>query len=270
MDFVTGLPRTSDGMDSIWVVVDRLTKSAHFVPVKTTYSVDKLAQTYVSEIVRLHGVPLSIISDRGAQFTSDFWKGLHTTFGTNVNLRSAFHPQSYGQSERVIRTLEDMLRACVLDFQGSWKSHLPLAEFAYNNSYQASIGMTPFEALYGRPCRSPICWTEVGDSLLTGTTVVAEITENIKIIKERLRASQSRQKSYADHGRRPLQFEVGKYVLLRVSPRKGITRFGLKGKLAPRFIGPFQIVEKVGEVAYRLALPASMGHVHNLFHVSML
>lgn len=227
MDFV-GLPRTSDGMDSIWVVVDRLTKTAHFVPVKTTYLVDKLAQTYVSEIVQLHGVPLSIISDRGAQFTSDLWKSLHKAFGTNVTLSSAFHPQSDGHSERVIRILEGMLRACVLEFQGSWKGHLSLAEFGYNNSYQASIGMVPFEALYGRPCRSPICWTEVGDSLLIGPTIIAEITENIRIIKERLRAAQSRQKSYADHRRRPLQFEVGKFVLLRVSPKKGVTRFGLR------------------------------------------
>ncbi|XP_026458679.1 uncharacterized protein LOC113359225 [Papaver somniferum] len=130
--------------------------------------------------------------------------------------------------------------------------------------------MAPFEALYGRPCRSPICWTKVGDSLLTGAIIIAETTEIIRIIKERLRAAQSRQKSYACHSRRPLQFEVGKYVLLRVSPKKGITRFGLKEKLAPRFTGPFQIVEKIAEVAYRLALPVSMGQIHNIFYVYML
>lgn len=163
-----------------------------------------------------------------------------------------------------------MLRACVLDFQGNWVTHLPLAEFAYNNSYQASIGMAPFEALYGRPCRSPICWVEVGYNLLTGPTIVAETTENIKIIKERLRTAQGRQKSYADHRRRLLRFEVGQNMLLRVSPKKGITRFGLKGKLSPRFIGPFQIVDKIGKVAYKLALPTSLGQVHDVFHVSML
>lgn len=148
-----------------------------------------------------------------------------------------------------------------------WKTRIPLAEFAYNNSYLASIGMAPFEALYGRPCISPICWAEIGENSLVGRGVVAETTENIKIIRGRLREAQSRQKSYTDHSCRPLHFEVGQNLLLRVSPKKGL---GLKGKLAPRFIGPFQIIEKTGEVAYRLALPAHMGHIHDVFHVSML
>ncbi|KAI3841279.1 hypothetical protein MKW98_007760 [Papaver atlanticum] len=232
-------------MDSIWIVVDRITKTAQFVPVRTSYSVDKLARLYVSDVVQLHGVPLSITSDMGAQFISAFWKSFQKAFESNIDLSSGFHPQSYGQSEQVVWVLEDMLRACVLDFQANWKSHIPLAEFAYNNSYLASTGMAPFEALYGRPCISPICWAEVGENSLVGRRVVAETTENIRIIRGRLREAQSRQKSYADHSCRPLHFEVGQNLLLRVSPKKGL---GLKGKLAPRFIGPFQIIEKIGEI----------------------
>ena len=156
MDFVVGLPRTMGKYDSIWVIVDRLTKSANFIPVKVTYNAEKLAKIYISEIVRLHGVPLSIISDRGTQFTSKFWKTLHAELGTRLDLSTAFHPQTDGQSERTIQVLEDMLRACVIEFGGHWDNFLPLAEFSYNNSYHSSIDMAPFEALYGRRCRSPI------------------------------------------------------------------------------------------------------------------
>ena len=160
MDFVTGLPRTARKFDSIWVIVDRLTKSAHFLPVKTTYTVEEYSKLYVKEIVRLHGVPTSIISDRGTQFTANFWKSFQRGLGTQVNLSTAFHPQTDGQAERTIQTLEDMLRACVIDFKGSWDDHLPLIEFAYNNSYHSSIKMAPYEALYERKCRSPIGWFE--------------------------------------------------------------------------------------------------------------
>ena len=153
MDFVTGLTKSQRGYDSVWVIVDRLTKSAHFLPVKTTYGVAKYAQIYLDEIVRLHGVPVSIISDRGTQFTSRFWRALQEALGTRLDLSTTFHPQTDGQSERTIQILEDMLRACVMDFGGGWERYLPLAEFAYNNSYQASIQMEPFEALYGRRCR---------------------------------------------------------------------------------------------------------------------
>ena len=163
-----------------------------------------------------------------------------------------------------------MLRACVMDFQGSWSEHLPLAEFAYNNSYQPSIGMAPYEALYGRPCRSPNCWIEAGESRLYGPDIVQETTEKIKLIRERLRTAQSRQKSYADRRRRPLEFKVGDWVFLKVVPRKGIFRFGKKGKLAPRFIGPFEIIRRVGEVAYQIDLPQQVTQVHDVFHVSML
>ena len=160
MDFVTGLPRTTGGFDSIWVIVDRLTKSAHFL--KKTYSTDRLARLYVNRIVCLHGVPVSIVLDREATFTSVFWQELHKALGTRLDFSTAFHPQTDGQSERTIQTLEYILRMCVMDFEGQWDIHLPLIEFAYNNSYHASIEMAPCEALYGRKCRSPLYW-EVGE-----------------------------------------------------------------------------------------------------------
>ena len=192
MDFVIGLPRTQKGMNSIWVIVDRFTKSAHFFPVKTTFNADQLAGLYMNEIVKLHGVPMSIVSDRDSKFVSRFWQSLHRALGTELKFSTAFHPQTDGQTERMIQTLEDMLRLCVLDFKGNWEVHLPLVEFAYNNSNQASIGMAPYEALYGRKCRSPICWTEVGDKALIGPELVRVTTEKIKLIQQRIKTAQSR------------------------------------------------------------------------------
>uniref|UniRef100_A0A2N9G313 RNA-directed DNA polymerase n=1 Tax=Fagus sylvatica TaxID=28930 RepID=A0A2N9G313_FAGSY len=270
MDFVTGFPRTPSGNDSIWVIVDRLTKSAHFLAIKVGLSLEKLAKLYVNEIVRLHRVPVTIVSDRDRRFVSQFWKKLHMAMGTNLNFSTAFHPQTDGQSERTIQILEDMLRACAIDFRGSWEEHLPLVEFAYNNSYQASIQMAPYEALYGRKCRSPICWDDIGERKMLGPEIVQHTVDKIQLIRERLRSAQSRQKSYADTRRRKLEYQVGDHVFLRVSPTKGVMRFGIKGKLSPRFIGPFEVLERVGEVAYRLALPPMLAGVHNVFHVSML
>ena len=163
-----------------------------------------------------------------------------------------------------------MLRLCVLDFQGSWESHLSLVEFAYNNSFHASIGMAPYEALYGRKCRSPVCWTEVGERQILGPEIVQMTTDKIKVIQQRLQTAQSRQKSYADVRRRELEFEEGDHVFLKVSPSKGINRFGKKGKLKPRYVGPFEVLQRVGTVAYRVALPPELSHVHDVFHVSML
>ncbi|GJV43027.1 putative reverse transcriptase domain-containing protein [Tanacetum coccineum] len=167
----------------------------------------------------------------------------------------AYHPQTDGQSKRTIQTLEDMLRACVIDFGGSWDTHLPLAEFSYNSSYHLSIRCAPFEALYRRKCRSPILWVDVRKSRLIGPEFVQETTDKVVLIKERLKAARDCQKSYADNRRKPLEFEVGDQVLLKVSPWKGVVRFGKKGKLAPRYVGPFEIIERIGPVAYRLRLP---------------
>ena len=182
MDFIVGLPRVQKGFDSIWVIVDRLTKSAHFLPVKSTYTMDQYAQLYVQEIVRLHGVPNAIVSDRDPKFTSAFWTSLHRAMGTKLAFSTAYHPQSNGQTERVIQILEDMLRACVLDFKGSWDKYLALAEFTYNNSYRTTIGMAPYEAL-GRKCRSPIHWDEVGERKLIGPELVQQTAEVVEKIR---------------------------------------------------------------------------------------
>ena len=217
MDFITKLPRTPSGFDSIWVVIDRLTKSAHFIPIREDYSAEKLAQIYVREVVSLHGIPISIISDRDGRFLSHSWESFQSALGTQLDLSTAYHPQTDGQSERTIQTLEDMLRACVIDFGGSWDKFLPLAEFSYNNSYHSSIGMAPFEALYGRRCRSPVCWNEVGEAQLTGPELVQETTDMIIKVRDNMLAARSRQKSYADKRRKPLEFEVGDYVMLKVN-----------------------------------------------------
>ena len=156
MDFITKLPKTSSGYDTIWVIVDRLTKSAHFLPIKETDKMEKLTRTYLKEIVRLHGVPISIISGRDRRFTSCFWQSLQKSLGTRLDMSTAYHPQTNGQCERMIQTLEDMLRACMIDFRKAWDIHLPLVEFSYNNSYHTSIKVAPLEALYGRKCISPL------------------------------------------------------------------------------------------------------------------
>ena len=157
MDFITKLPKTSSGCDIIWVIVDRLTKSAHFLASRETDKMEQLTRIYIKEVVSRHGVPISIISDRDARFTSRFWQTLQKVLSTRLDMSTAYHPQTDGQGERTIQTLEDMLRACVVDFGNGWENHLPLVEFSYNNSYHTSIQTAPFEALYGRKCRSPIC-----------------------------------------------------------------------------------------------------------------
>ncbi|KAD2393865.1 hypothetical protein E3N88_40842 [Mikania micrantha] len=268
--FITKLPRTSHNHDSIWVIVDRLTKSAHFIPIREDYSMDRLAKLYINEIVSRHGVPISIISDRDSRFTSRFWQTLQNALGTQINMSTAYHPQTDGQTERTNQTLEDMLRSCVIDFGGSWDVHLPLVEFSYNNSYHTSIRCAPFEALYGRKCRSPVCWSEVGENRIIGPELIQETTDKIALIQERIKAARDRQKSYADNRRRPLEFQIGDLVMLKVSPWKGIFRFGKRGKLSPRFVGPFKILERIGSVAYRLELPPELGNVHDVFHVSNL
>ncbi|PHT27962.1 hypothetical protein CQW23_32429 [Capsicum baccatum] len=240
MYFNTRLSRSRNQYDSIWVIVDRLIKSAHFLPVRTKYSGEVYAKIYIEEIDQLHGEPLSIISDRGTQSSFQFWRPFQKGLGTQVNLSTTFHSQTNSQDERTIQTLKDMLRSCVIDFKGSWIDHLSLVEFAYNNIYHTSIKMAPFETLYGRRCRSLIGWYEC------------------------------RQKSYADVRRRELQFEIGDWVFLKVSPMKGVMRFGKRGKLSPHYVGPYQILKKIGTLAYELELPASLGSIHPVFHISML
>ncbi|GKA20940.1 putative reverse transcriptase domain-containing protein [Tanacetum coccineum] len=270
MDFVTKLPKTVTGQDTIRVIVDRLTKSAHFLPMKETNSMEKLTRQYLKEVISRHGVPVSIISDRDGRFISQFWQSLQKALGTQLDMSTTYHPQTDGQSERTIQTLEDMLRACVTDFGKGWGRHLPLVEFSYNNNYHTSIKAAPFEAMYGRKCRSPVCCSEVGDAQLISPEIVRETTEKIFQIKQRIQAPRDRQKSFADRNRKPLEFQVRDMVMLKVSPWKGVIRFGKRGKLSPRYIGPFKILAKVGTISYRLKLLEQLNRVHNTFHVSNL
>ncbi|KAA0045456.1 pol protein [Cucumis melo var. makuwa] len=245
MDFITGLPRTLRGFTLIWVVVERLTKSAHFILGKSTYTANVC-------------------------FTSKFWKGLQAAMGTRLDFSTTFHPQTDCQTERLNQVLEDMLRACALEFLGSLDFHLHLMEFAYNNSFQATIRMAPFEALYGKCCRSPVCWDEVGEQRLMDPKLVQSTNEAIQKIRSRMQTAQSRQKSYVDVRRKDIEFDVGDKMFLKVAPMKGVLRFERRGKLSPRFVGPFEILERIGPVAYCLALPPSLSAVHDVFHVSML
>ena len=269
IDFVIQLPRRHWRHDTVWVIVNRLTKSAHFLAVRMTFTLEEFYQLYIRENVRLHGVSVSIVSDRDPKFTTHFWKSFQKAMGTQLTMSTMFHPQTDGQSERTIHVLEDMLRACVLDLKGSWEEHLFLEEFAYNNDYQASIQMAPYEALYRRPCRSLTCWTEVGEHSITGPDLIRDTSEKVDLIQKRLLMAQSRQKNYIDRQHRPLEFELGDHVFLKVMPKRRVVRFGKQGKLTPRYIGPIEVLKRVGTVAYRLALPPSLSSIHEVFHVSM-
>ena len=193
---------------------------------------------------------------------------MHETLGTRLEFSTSFHPQTDGQTGRVNQILEDMLRACALDYGSSWDENLPYAEFSYNNSYQSSLKMAPFEALYIRRCRTPLSWDEVGDRQLFGPDLIKESEQKVKLIHDRLKVAQSRQKSYADSKRKETVYEVGDRVYLRVSPLRGVKRFGVKGKLAPCFVGPYKVLECMGEVAYKFELPEGLLGVHDVSHVS--
>jgi hypothetical protein len=212
------LPNTSRHHDSIWVIVDRLTKTAHFLLVHTTHRTEKYAEIYIDQIVHLHGIPRTIVSDRGAPFVARFWEQLQKSLGTHVIRSLAYHPQTDGQTERVNQFLEDMLRACVLHYGKDWDKCLSLAEFSYNNSYQSSLKMAPFEALYGRRCRTPLNWSQAGEREIFWPDLVLEAEAKVRVIKKNLEAAQARQKSYHDKRRKPLQYEVGIMFILRCHP----------------------------------------------------
>ncbi|GKD69967.1 putative reverse transcriptase domain-containing protein, partial [Tanacetum coccineum] len=219
MDFITKLPKSSQGFDTIWVIVDRLTKSAHFLPIRENDPLEKLARLYLNRIVARHRIPVSIICDRDRRFTSNFWRSFQKALGTDLSMSTVYHPETDGQSERTIQTLEDML---------------------------------------------------LGEAQLTGLKLIQETTEKIVLIKQRIQAAQDRQKSYADLKQKPMEFEVGDRVMLKVSPWKGVVRFGKRGKLKPRYVGPFKVLAKLGKVVYILELPQELSRVHHTLHVSNL
>ncbi|XP_073137027.1 uncharacterized protein [Henckelia pumila] len=245
-------------------------RTGHESEFQMTYRHDQMTNIYIRDVVRLHGVPKSIVSDRDPRFTSHFWHILQEALGTRLHLSTAYHPQTDGQSERTIQILEDMLRAVILDFGTSWQEFLPLVEFSYNNSYQSSIQMAPFEALYGRKCRSPLFWDDLSETQVTGPDMIREMSNKLKLIQIRMRTAQDRQEKYANMRHRPLSFEQGDRVFLKLSPFQGTVRFRKRGKLSPRFIGPYEVLDKVGDLAYRLALPPALSGIHDVFHVSML
>nr|GEZ75271.1 putative reverse transcriptase domain-containing protein [Tanacetum cinerariifolium] len=200
---------------------------------------DKLAKIYLKEVVTRHRIPVSIISDRDPRFASNFWRSLQNTLGTRLDMSTVYHPETFGQSERTIHTLEDMLRACAIDFGKGWVNHLPLVEFSYNNSYHATIKAALFKALYGRKCHLPVCWTKVGEAQILGPELIQETTKKIVQIKERMQAAR-------------------------------VVRFGKRGKLNPRYVEPFKILERIGDVTYKIDLPEELSRVYNTFHVSNL
>ncbi|GJU85404.1 putative reverse transcriptase domain-containing protein [Tanacetum coccineum] len=237
MDFIMKLPKSSQGYDTTWVIVDRLTKSAIFVPMKETDPLEKLERIYLKEVVTRHGIPISIIYDRDPRFALNFWRSLQKALGTSLAMSTAYHPETDGQSERTIQTLEDMLHACMIDFR-----------------------KVSFTCVSGRGWRSSTHRSRNSQ----------ETTKKIVQIKQRIQASRDRQKSYADLKCKPMEFQVEDSVMLKVSPWKGVVRFDKRGKLNPRYVGPFKVLEKVGAIAYKLELPQELSKVHNMFHVSNL
>ena len=222
MNFVSSFSLTQKKHDSVWVIVDKLTKSAHFLPVRLNYSMDWLVELYMNEIVRLHEIPLSIVSNCDPRFTSRFWKELQSALGAQLNFSIAFHPKTDGQSEKVIQVLDNMLRDCVLDFPRSWDRYIPLMEFSYNKGYQSSIGMAPYEALYGRKW---VCWTDLNEHKVIGPDIIKETEEKVQVIQQRLKATSDKQKSYVDLKRKDIDYEVGDKVFLKVSSWRKILRF---------------------------------------------
>jgi hypothetical protein len=248
MDFIVSLSLTAHKFDSIWVIMDRLTKSAHFILVNTNYNTQQYAEIYIARVLCLHGVLKIIICNRGSQFVARCWEQQNASLGTHLIHSSTYHPRKDCQTEQVNQILEDILRACVMEHQGSWDQNLPWVEFSYNNSYQESLKMALFEVLYGHRCHTPFNCIELGEKVVFGPDLIDEADVTICCIQDNLKVTKLCHKSYVNKRSRPLEYKVGGHMYLRVSPMKGVKRFGMKGKLVPHYIGHFPILEKCGTV----------------------
>ncbi|KAK0600514.1 hypothetical protein LWI29_015726 [Acer saccharum] len=268
MDFIEGLP-PSQGKDTILVVIDRLTKYAHFLTLSHPFTASQVAKIFFDNIHKLHGLPSSITSDRDKIFTSNFWQILFKLVGTKLCLSSAYHPQTDGQSERLNQCLENYLRCMTGERPGKWASWLAMAEWWYNSNYHTGLTMSPFEALYGY--KPPIFSYALIENNSPEVKDFACERERIRsVLKETLTQAQARMKHYADRNRSEREFTVGDLVYLRLQPyRQTTVALRRNLKLAPRFFGPYQVLARIGSVAYRLQLPTG-SQIHPVFHVSQL
>jgi hypothetical protein len=238
LEFITGLPKTQKQNDSIMVVIDKLSKYAHFIPVKSTFKAINITEIFMNRIFRLHGIPKMMVSDRDVKFTSTFWKELFARLNTNLNFSTSYHPQMNGQTERTNQITEDMLCMYVRAKPSKWEDYLHLVEFAYNNGYQNSAKLSPIEIMYGKKCTTPISWDNPDDRLMVGPEMLQEMENMVRKVQQNLKEAQDRHKSYADQKRRHLEFQVGDHVYLKVKAQKSSLKLGNCAKLAPRFCGP--------------------------------
>jgi hypothetical protein len=266
MDFIVGLPRTQRQHNAVFVVVDRLTKMAHFIPTTKKVSATQVADLFIQHIFRIHGLPETIVSDRDTRFTGQFWTSLFTKLGTKLKFSSGEHPETDGQTERVNQVLEDMLRAYVSIRQKDWENYLPLLEFAYNSRKHSATKFSPFELNYGV---QPLAPYSIGISCPNpcASQLLKDMRDMLDMAKRNIRSAVDRVMHYANQKRTPRTFEVGDLVYLLISPRIGSAV--KPPKLSPRYCGPWKIIKKIGKVAYKLEFPMG-SRIHPVFHVSRL